>query len=102
MRLTKTINNLKHTIDYFKTPCTEFQAGRLFEAEKLLKELIEIENKSLNNLDIIISDIENCYETTGRGCSNWCGSDDCVGGCVNYKEYQELNRTKLENLIKKW
>jgi len=39
----KIIKQLEHTIEYFKDAKTDFQKGRVFEAEKILKALLRTE-----------------------------------------------------------
>ena len=42
MELDEIIEDLKHTIEYFKKPKTLMQAGRKYQAEKTLEQLMKI------------------------------------------------------------
>lgn len=39
MTLNSIVKDLEHTIEYFKNPRNEMQAGRLYQAEKTLEQL---------------------------------------------------------------
>jgi len=39
MTLKDIVKDLEHTVEYFKNPKNEMQSGRLYQAEKTLKQL---------------------------------------------------------------
>lgn len=88
-----------------KFPGNHFYIRDLLEdyANRKIKNLLISDVRlSLPSVDKIEEDIKSCYETRSGGCGQWCGSDQCVGSCSQYSEYEVLNRSKLEKVIKGW